>query len=332
MGAGSPTGPVAAVDCGTNSTRLLVAEAAPDGDRHGSCQLRTVERLMRITRLGQGVDAVGNLASEAIARTAAVLRDYRAVLDRTGVVVDPGHVRVTATSAARDAANRDDLFVAVRGALGVEPELLSGEEEGMLSFLGATSGLEPADGPFLIVDIGGGSTELITGTLDHHGRPHVTGVRSVDIGCVRISEKHLRTDPPTGSELASARRDIDATLASAFGELPHAAQAKTLVGLAGTVAAAAAIDAGIDTYDRDQVHHRLLSAELVAGLTDRLAALPVGERQKVVGLEPERADVIVGGLLVLQSVLATAGMAQLLTSEADILDGLAASLLPSAPR
>ena len=172
---------VAAIDCGTNSTRLLVSE---DG--------RPLERRMRITRLGQGVDATGRLAPEAVERTLGTLRQYRQVMDQLGVE----RVRVTATSAARDAENRAELVDAVESVVGVHPELLSGEEEGRLSFLGATSGLDPAEGPFLVVDIGGGSTELVVGTEEP------TGVVSVDVGCVRLTEKFLHGDPPAPEELS----------------------------------------------------------------------------------------------------------------------------------
>ncbi|HVX18868.1 MAG TPA: exopolyphosphatase [Acidimicrobiales bacterium] len=320
------TGRVAAVDCGTNSTRLLVAEAAPGAEAGES--LRTVVRLMRITRLGQGVGASGNLAPEAIERTAEALRAYRHEIDRLGVPADAAHVRATATSAARDAGNRAELFAAVHDALGVEPELLSGLEEGKLSFEGATEGLDPSAGPFLVADIGGGSTELITGTVDHHGRPRVHDAVSLQLGCVRVTEQHLQHDPPSTSELVAARAAVDALVVPAVDGLAQARAARTVVGLAGTVAAAAAIDAGIAEYDRDQVHHRWLARDGIEALVRRLAGLTVADRKAtVVGLEPERADVIVGGLLVLVSLLDALDKSSFLTSEADILDGLAAALL-----
>ncbi len=191
---------LAGIDCGTNSTRLLVADA--DG--------WTVQRLMRITRLGQGVDANGRLAPEAIARTVAVLEEYREVLDRHGV----DSVRMTATSAARDASNRDDFFTAAATAVGVPPELLGGEEEGRLAFRGATADLDPADGPFLVVDIGGGSTEFVLG--DAGG---VRAARSVDVGCVRLTERHLHGNPPTADEIQRAEADIRAAAARAVADL-----------------------------------------------------------------------------------------------------------------
>ena len=204
---------LAAIDCGTNSTRLLVRD---DG--------RTVERLMRITRLGQGVDATGRLAPKAIDRTVDVLREYRGVMDRLGVE----RVRMTATSAARDAANREDFFSAGEAVVGVRPELLDGNEEGRLSFLGATSELDPGDGPFLVVDIGGGSTEFVVGTREPEG------VLSVDIGCVRITEKYLLSDPPTAEELSQAISVVHAYLDDVARELPASLDAPRLVGLAGT--------------------------------------------------------------------------------------------------
>ena len=312
---------VAAVDCGTNSTRLLVAESTEDGG------FETLERLMRITRLGKGVDASGRLADDAIERTASVLREFGAVMERFGIPRRRGSVRVTATSAARDAGNRADFFAAVRDAVGVEPELLSGAAEGRLSFEGATAGLDPDTGPFLVVDVGGGSTELATGSLDERGHAHMSGVTSLDLGCVRVTEQYLHSDPPSAAELAAAEAAIAAIVEPALAGLPGASEARLFVGLAGTVAAAASIDAGLVDYDRSQVHHRVLTTGYLSDLTDRFAAMPVAERRKVVGLEHERADVIVGGLLVVRTILGATGMPSLLSSEADILDGLAASLL-----
>src|SRR5438132_2230652 len=195
---------VAAVDCGTNSTRLLVS----DGGR------QTVERLMRITRLGQGVDATGAFAPEAVGRTLDVLREFRQVMDRHGVT----RVRMTATSAARDAANRDEFFDAAAGVIGVRPDLLTGDEEARLSFRGATAELDAADGPFLVVDIGGGSTEFAVGSSEPEG------VLSMDIGCVRLTEKFLHHDPPTPEELSqviSVTRDY---LEDVVRELPAATE------------------------------------------------------------------------------------------------------------
>ena len=203
---------VAAVDCGTNSTRLLVGDGTT-----------TVERLMRITRLGEGVDATGRLAEPAIDRVVDVLCEFREVLDRHGVT----RVRASATSAARDAVNRDDFFDAAEAVLGVRPEMLPGAEEGRLSFAGATADLDPADGPFLVLDIGGGSTEFVFGTSD------AEGVLSCDIGCVRLTEQRIGHDPPLPEELASCLSIVGGHVDDVVREVPSVAEARTLVGLAG---------------------------------------------------------------------------------------------------
>ncbi len=307
-GGGGATGRLAAIDCGTNSTRLLVAEAtgAP------------LERLMRITRLGQGVDATGRLAAEAIERTVAVLTEFRTVLDRFGVE----RVRMTATSAARDAANRDDLFDAAEAVIGVRPELLGGEEEARLSFLGATSELDNAAGPFLVVDIGGGSTEFAVGTTDPEG------VVSVDIGCVRITEKFLHTDPPAAEELSGALTVVRDYLDDVTRELPAAADAACLVGLAGTVTTVAAVELGVD-YDRDHIHHFRLTRDAVEDVFRTLATETRAQRAHNPGLEAGRVDVIVGGVVVLAAIMRYFGFDRCLVSEADILDGLVMSLVMS---
>ena len=311
------TGPVAAIDCGTNSTRLLVAERGPDGT------LVTRTRRMAITRLGQGVDATGRLDPEAIARTLAVLTDYRSDLDALRV----GAVRATATSAARDASNRDDFFAPARAVLGADLELLSGSEEAALSFAGATAELADRPGRYLVVDIGGGSTEFATGTVHADGRIEVAGATSVDLGCVRITERFLHTDPPTPAELATARAHCDEIVAEALDRVPGARSADRLVGLAGTVSTLAAVDLGLAEYDRAQVHHHVLAVDRIRRLSDELFALPAEARRSVPGMEPGRIEVIAGGLVALASVCAAGGHDSMLVSEADILDGLAASLL-----
>jgi exopolyphosphatase/guanosine-5'-triphosphate,3'-diphosphate pyrophosphatase len=302
--------PVAAIDCGTNSVRLLVSE---DGRT-------TLERLMRITRLGQGVDGSGRLDPDAVDRTVAVLREYRDVMDRFEV----DRVRMTATSAARDAANRDDFFAAAEAAVGVRPELLSGEEEGRLSFLGATADLDPADGPFLVFDIGGGSTEFTYGTTESEA------TISTDMGCVRITEAWLHGDPPTAVELSQALSIIGIHLDDVVREIPQATEAATFVGLAGTVSTAAAVELGLATYDRDRIHHSRLSKAAVEDVFRTLATEPLAERIHNPGLERERADVIVGGMCVFVGVMRRLGMAECLVSESDILDGLAMSLVGPA--
>lgn len=296
---------VAAIDCGTNSTRLLVW-------REGE----TLERLMTITRLGQGVDATGRLASEAIERTVSTLRRYRDVMDRHGVE----RTRITATSAARDAANRDEFFAAAEAVVGTRPELLSGREEGELSFRGATTELDAALGPFLVVDIGGGSTEFVVGS----DRPD--GVLSIDIGCVRLTEKFLRGDPPTAEELSDAMSVVRAYLEDVDRELPTARDANCLVGLAGTVTTVAAVEIGLADYDRDRIHHFDLTKEAAEDVFRTLATERHADRIHNPGLEEARADVIVGGALILVNVMRHYGFEHCLVSEADILDGLAMSI------
>ncbi|HET6963899.1 MAG TPA: DUF501 domain-containing protein [Acidimicrobiales bacterium] len=300
--------PAAAIDCGTNSTRLLVAR--PGGP--------ALERLMRITRLGEGVDRTRRLAPEAVERTLAVLREYRQVMDRFGV----GAVRMTATSAARDALNRDEFFDAAEAAVGVRPELLGGDEEGRLSFAGATAELDPAGAPWLVVDIGGGSTELVAGP-GPDGGPRA--VRSLDVGCVRLTERFLTTDPPAPAAMDEAHAYVDARLDEAIREEPGLVGARTMVGLAGTVACLAGVDQGLDHYDRDRQHHYLLRRDRVELLLESLAATDSPGRRSMPGVEEQRADVIVGGTIVLVAVMRRFGFDECLTSEADILDGLVLS-------
>jgi exopolyphosphatase/guanosine-5'-triphosphate,3'-diphosphate pyrophosphatase len=308
----SPRGPVAAIDCGTNSTRLLVAGPGPE----------TIVRLMRITRLGQGVDLDRRLAPDAIGRTLAVLREYREVMAAEGVT----RVRMTATSAARDAANREEFFVPASQIVGVRPELLSGDEEGRLSFAGATAELNPADAPWLVADIGGGSTELIAGPGPDGGP---LALRSLDVGCVRISERFLTSDPPAADDVAAARRFVADLIDSVSRGQPAFSTAVSLVGLAGTVAALAAIDQGLNHYDRGRVHHYRLTALAVEGLLSTLASASIAARRHLAGVEHDRADVIVGGTIVLAELMRHFGFDTCLTSEADILDGLVATLVDS---
>ena len=306
---------VAAIDCGTNSTRLLVADA-------GTAGLQTLERLMRITRMGERVDATGRLAPQAVDRVASVLREYREVIDRH----DAEGVRITATSAARDAENRDDFFDVAEEILGVRPELLPGHEEGRLSFLGATSGLDPALGPFLVVDIGGGSTEFAVGGPDGY-----EGAISTDMGCVRISERFLESDPPAPEELTSALSVIDVHIDDVMRELPQSLECPTFVGLAGTVSTVAAVEIGLAEYDRDRIHGFRLTKAAVEDVFRTLATEARDDRRHNPGLEPGRVDVIVGGCCVLVAVFRRFGFAECLVSESDILDGLAMSLLAPSP-
>ncbi|HZM30459.1 MAG TPA: Ppx/GppA phosphatase family protein [Acidimicrobiales bacterium] len=302
---------VASIDIGTNSTRVLVARPAGNG------KLDIVDRRNTITRLGQAVGATGRLADEAVERTLACLRGYRGILDTNEVET----VRVAATSASRDAANRDEFFAAVEDVVGVRPELLSGDEEGRLSFLGATGDLDPALGPFLVVDIGGGSTEFIVGTDE------VEGVMSVDVGCVRLTEKFLEHDPPQPEELTASISFADTYLEDVVREVPAAAEARTLVGLAGTITTVAAVEIGLATYDRDAIHHFHLTRDAAEDVFRTLATEPLADRIHNPGLEEARADVIVGGCCVLVAIFRRLGFDEMIVSEADILDGLALSLL-----
>jgi len=298
---------VAAIDCGTNSTRLLISDSGT-----------TVDRRMVITRLGRGVDATGRLDAVAIERTVAILRDYKAAMDEHGVT----KVRITATSAARDAANADDFFAAAEAVVGARPELLSGTEEGELSFAGATAALDPSQGPFLVVDIGGGSTECMVGT------DKVDEVRSFDVGCVRLTERHLASDPPAPEELSNAIAEAMAWYDDLLREVPAAAAARTVVGLAGTISTVAAVEIGLAEYDRAQIHHFRLTREAIEDVFRTLATETLADRIHNPGLEPARADVIVGGCCALVAFVRTLGIEELLVSESDILDGLVYSLEP----
>jgi exopolyphosphatase / guanosine-5'-triphosphate,3'-diphosphate pyrophosphatase len=273
---------------------------------------------MTITRMGQGVGATGRLAPEAAERTLDTLRRYRKVMDDHGV----DRVRLAATSAARDAANRDEFFDAVEDVVGARPELLSGDEEGRLAFVGATAELDPARGPFLVVDIGGGSTEFIVGTTE------VDGVMSIDVGCVRLTEKYIEHDPPLPEELTACISLTDAYLEDVMRELPTSTEARTLVGLAGTVSTVAAVEIGLATYDRDRIHHFVLTHDAAEDVFRTLATEPRADRIHNPGLEEARADVIVAGCCILVALFRRFGFAEMIVSESDILDGLALSPAP----
>ena len=302
---------VAAVDIGTNSVRLLVADVAGGADG----TLVAVDRRMRITRLGEGVDATHQLAPAAIERTLDVLHEYRDAIAGDAVTT----VRATATSAARDATNRDEFFAAARDALGTAPELLSGDEEGRLSFHGATAGLADEPPPYLVVDIGGGSTELAVGTTAPEAAV------SVDVGCVRITEAYLHSDPPAAEELSQAVSVVRDELADATRGLPGLGDVKTAVGLAGTITTIAAVEQGVP-YSRDAIHGFCLTRAAAEDVFRTLALEPAAERRHNPGLEPGRVDTIVGGAVVLVTVLRGLELDELLVSEDDILDGLARSL------
>ncbi len=300
---------MAAIDCGTNSTRLLIRDAT-----------EPLARLMTITRLGRGVDAAGRLDDDAIERTVSCLRGYRHLIDRHGVE----KVRIAATSAARDASNRDRFFDAAEAVVGVRPELLSGHDEGCLSFAGATADLDPALGPFLVVDIGGGSTEFAVGTTE------CEAAMSLDIGCVRLTEKFIEHDPPRPEELLACQSITETHLDDVVREMPAVAGARCLVGLAGTVSAAAGIELGLATYDRERIHHFVLTKDAVEDVYRTLVTETRAERIHNPGLEEARADVIIGGLSILVKIMRYLGLDECLVSECDILDGLAMSLLYDA--
>jgi exopolyphosphatase/guanosine-5'-triphosphate,3'-diphosphate pyrophosphatase len=303
---------VAAVDCGTNTIKLLVADLDPDtGTEH------ELVREMRMVRLGQDVDRTGRLADEALARTFAAVDEYAAVVADH----DVDAIRFCATSAARDAGNGDEFAAGVEARLGVRPEVVTGDEEAQLSYDGATRGLvgkhHPA--PFLVVDIGGGSTELILG--DGHG--HVRAARSLDIGSVRMTERYLRSDPPTQDEVDAAASDVAAAIAASGVPL---GEARTVIGVAGTITTVAAGVLDLDGYDRAAIDQAELAVADVHALTERLLAMTVDQRKALPYMHPGRADVIGAGALILDEVLRRTTVDTLLVSEADILDGIAWSI------
>lgn len=309
--AGEISGPVGAIDCGTNSTRLLVL------DRDGS----VLAREMIITRLGEGVDTNHELKSEAIKRTLEALRRFRRVLDRFGVV----RVRATTTSAARDARNREDLFAKAKSVLGFDLELLEGEEEGRLSYQGATSEIVHDQGPVLVVDVGGGSTEFAAGSGDDSSE--LAGVASLNIGCVRVTERFFGSDPPSRLEIDEARTAISTMLESLKRDQPALFESKMVVGVAGTVATLATLSQALTDYDGRKTNGTTISRAFVDEQLRVLSTKTAQERRQIPGIEPARADVIVGGVLVVQQLLEYFGFDELVYSEHDILDGLAASLL-----
>ena len=303
---------VAGIDCGTNSIRLLVADAV-DG------RLVDVVREMRIVRLGEGVDRTGQLLPAALERTRGALADYAATITEHGA----DRIRMIATSATRDAANRTDFLTMVHDVLGAEPEVISGAEEAALSFSGAAAGLPGIDGRLLVADIGGGSTELVLGEAS---APNDLRSYSMDVGCVRMTERHLRDDPPTPEQVRATVDDLRAALARAAAQVDITTPA-TFVGLAGTVTTIAAIALGLDHYDSEAVHGSVLSAAQVHDVTARLLAMTHDERATLPVLHPGRVDVIGGGALVLRTLLEVSGANELIASEHDILDGIALSLV-----
>lgn len=311
---------VAAVDCGTNSVRLLVADIDPR-----RAMLTDVERQMKIVRLGEGVDRTGRLSAAALDRTVGALREYAATI----ASLSPAAVRMIATSATRDAGNSQEFTRRVKEVLGVVPEVITGDEEARLSFAGATRELAGTEftrqgqcpPPYLVTDIGGGSTEFVLG--DAEG---VSAARSVDIGCVRITERHLHGDPPPDGEVAAAARDIDSALDTVAASVP-VGRARTLVGLAGSVTTIAGIAVGLESYDPSRIHHARIPAGRVHAIAGALLGQTRAERAVIGVMHPGRADVIGAGALVLDRIMTRFGFAEVLVSEHDILDGIAWSLV-----
>ena len=309
---------VAAIDCGTNSIRLLIADRVDH-------RLRDVHREMRIVRLGEGVDATGRFAAEALARTEAALVDYAVLLREHGV----RKLRMVATSATRDAENRDEFFAMTAGVLGdVVPgaiaEVITGSQEAELSFNGAVGELDTAAAPFVVVDLGGGSTEVVLG--DARG---VQASYSADIGCVRMTERCLHSDPPTAAEVAEARDVVRDRLSEALRVVP-VEQAKTWVGVAGTFTTIAALARGMDTYDPEAIHLSRIGFGGMLAVCDQLIGMTRAQRAALGPMHAGRVDVIGGGAIVVQELAAAmserAGIDELVVSEHDILDGIALSI------
>jgi exopolyphosphatase / guanosine-5'-triphosphate,3'-diphosphate pyrophosphatase len=338
---------VAAIDCGTNSLRLLIADVDP-----AAATLSDVERRMEIVRLGQGVDATGRLAAEALERTFVVLAGYASQISEANAA----RVRMVATSATRDASNAAEFALGVRAILGVQAEVITGEEEARLSFTGATAelagrgavGSADADHggtgprlepPYLVVDIGGGSTEFVLGGGQAAGPAERTGLRtgsdpgtgaelaaiSVDIGSVRLTERRLHSDPPSGAEILAARADIDKALDDVEAAIA-VSSARTLVGLAGSVTTLTAVALGLESYDPALTHHARLPVSLVREVTGRLLSQSRAERARIGAIHPGRVDVIGAGALILDQLMERFGFGELVTSEHDILDGIAWSI------
>ncbi|MGJ3189738.1 Ppx/GppA phosphatase family protein [Paenarthrobacter sp. FR1] len=311
---------VAAIDCGTNSIRLLIADASPNG---ASGPLTDVVREMRVVRLGQGVDATGELAPEALARTFAATRDYAELIKEHGAE----RVRFAATSATRDASNRQVFVDGIRDLLGVEPEVISGDEEAALSFAGASSVL-PATGEdaILVVDLGGGSTEFVLG--DSSG---VIAARSVDVGCVRLTERHLRSDPPTAAQIAAAEADVDAALDLAAQTVPLD-RATAVVGVAGSITTITAHALGLSEYQPERIHAASLDLQTISDACTNLLEMTRDERAALPYMHPGRVDVIGAGALVWRRILARltvvsdGAISTAVSSEHDILDGIALSI------
>jgi exopolyphosphatase/guanosine-5'-triphosphate,3'-diphosphate pyrophosphatase len=305
---------VAGIDCGTNSIRLLVARSGPQG-------LRDLHREMRVVRLGEGVDATGRMSDAALERTRAALSDYAGLIERIGVDA----VRMVATSASRDAENADRFARMVTLVLGVPPEVITGDEEARLSFMGALANLNvpPGPDPLLVADIGGGSTELVLGSAR---TGEVMAAHSMDVGCVRMTERHLHDDPPTAPQIVAVVRDLRAALRRAAVDV-DVASAGPFVGVAGTVTTVAAIALGLPEYLPSRIHGSRVSYEAVRGVTGRLLTMTRAQRADLPVMHPGRVDVIGAGALILQTLMEFVRTDAVIASEHDILDGIAMSLL-----
>lgn len=303
---------VAAIDCGTNSIRLLIADIE-------NGKLTDVVRTMVIVRLGEGVDQTGQFSQAALQRTFAAADTYAELIAQH----KPTRVRFVATSASRDVSNRNEFVSGINARLGIEPDVISGDEEAALSFLGATADLinevNPPTAPFLVVDIGGGSTEFVLGAT----KP--TTAISTNVGCVRMTERHLISDPPTAAQIAAATLDIDAAIDSAYQAVP-VAQAQSLIGLAGSVTTVAALALNLSEYDSTQIHGSRITAAAVHQVTQELLTMTRADRAQLGPMHEGRIDVIGAGALVLDRIMARTGMAEVVVSERDILDGIARAL------
>jgi exopolyphosphatase/guanosine-5'-triphosphate,3'-diphosphate pyrophosphatase len=299
---------VAAIDCGTNSIRLLIADI--EGEN-----FREVFRTMEIVRLGEGVDREQKFAPAAIERTLRAVREFSEEIRRRGVTA----IRFCATSATRDASNRDQFINGVFEILGVKPEVISGDEEARLTFKGATLQLHQSDAPYLVVDIGGGSTEFVLGGSD------VEAARSVNIGCVRMSERHFQSSPPSHDAIALAIRDIDAAIDDAATIVPIT-KAKTVIAVAGTATTVAAASLELTSYDRYAIHLSRIPVSKVSEIADRFLKMKRDELAALGYMHPGRVDVIAAGSLILDRILKRSGATEFVASESDILDGIAWSI------
>jgi exopolyphosphatase/guanosine-5'-triphosphate,3'-diphosphate pyrophosphatase len=303
---------VAAIDCGTNSIRLLIADI--EGEH-----FREIYRTMEIVRLGEGVDRNKQFAPAAIERTLRAVSEFALEIKRRGAT----RIRFCATSATRDASNRDLFINGVFEILGVKPEVISGDEEAQLTFEGAVRQLHPSDAPFLVVDIGGGSTEFVI------GKSAVEAAKSVNIGCVRMSERHFSSSPPSIDSITSAIDDIDGAIDAASVVVPIS-EARTVIAVAGTATTVAAAGLGLDSYDRYAIHLSRIPSSKVSEITERFLKMKRDEIAALAYMHPGRVDVIAAGSLILDRILKRIKAAEFVASESDILDGIAWSIANGA--